>query len=574
MSLVVGIDLGTTNSLIAHLEGERPQIIANPMGSRMTPSVVGLDRKDRLHVGATAKAQLLSHPDRTVAEVKRLMGSSERVTLGPRSYTPTEISSLILRSLAEDAERVLGRAVSEAVITVPAYFTDTQRQATKDAGELAGLKVERILNEPTAAALAYGLDHLEKEQFVLVYDFGGGTFDVSVLEMFEGVLDVRASSGNNRLGGSDFDRKIVDVLLAEFERVHGLSLRNDLLAVTRLKAAAEQAKIELSGVQTTSVLVPYLAQKGGETLSLETELSRARLESLILPLVRSTFEPVTSALRDAGIDKKAISEVVLVGGATRVPLVRRLVAEYFGRAPREGVNPDEAVALGAAIQAGLKAGAISPERGIMITDVCPFTLGVEIQATAGAQRMAGVFSPIIPRNSTVPISRTEIYSTTSDGQRAVDIKVYQGESQLVRNNVYLDQYTVDGVPPSPAGVEKVAVTFTYDINGILKVSTKVGSTGKEAHLLVDKTPQRMSAEDRRVARTRLEREWPAASAPPLPDVDKLLAAARARLPEADAGQRPRLASLIEQLEAASARLDTGTVARLDVALTDLLFELG
>jgi molecular chaperone DnaK len=502
------------------------------------------------------------------------MGSSERVTLGPRSYSPTEISSLILRSLAEDAERALGTKVSEAVITVPAYFTDAQRQATKDAGELAGLKVERILNEPTAAALAYGLDHLDKEQFVLVYDFGGGTFDVSVLEMFEGVLDVKASSGDNHLGGSDFDRKIVDLLLDEFERAHGISLRNDPRAMARLKAAAEQAKVELSGVLSTPVIVPYLAQKDGETLTLETELSRARLESLILPLVRSTFEPVTSALRDAGIDKKAISEVVLVGGATRVPLVRRLVAEYFGQAPREGVHPEEAVALGAAIQAGLKTGAISPERGIMITDVCPFTLGVEIQTTAGAQRLAGVFSPIIPRNSTVPISRTEVYSTTHDGQRAVDIKVYQGESQLVRNNVYLDQYTVDGVPPAPAGVQKVAVTFTYDINGILKVSTKVASTGKEAQLVVDKTPQRMSAEERQAARTRLQKEWPAAAAPPSPNVDKLLAAARARLPQADAGQQPRLSSLIEQLEAASARSDAGAVARLDVALTDLLFELG
>jgi molecular chaperone DnaK len=598
LSLVVGIDLGTTNSLVAHLDGERPQIIPNRAGARMTPSVVGLDKQDRLHVGTTAKAQLLSQPDRTAAEVKRLMGSPERVTLGPRTYSPTEISGLILRSLAEDAERFLGRKVEEAVITVPAYFTDAQRQGTKDAGELAGLKVERILNEPTAAALAYGLDHLDKEQFVLVYDLGGGTFDVSVLEMFEGVLDVKASSGNNHLGGSDFDRAIVELLLGEFEREHGVDLRGDRRALSRLKAAAEQAKIELSAMESTPILVPYLAQKEGETLSLETELTRARLEALVRKLVESTFEPVTSALRDAGVDKKAVADVVLVGGATRVPLVRRLVAEYFEKAPREGVHPDEAVALGAAIQAGLKTGAISAERGIMITDVCPFTLGVEIQTTAGAQRLAGVFSPIIPRNSTVPVSRTEVYSTTSDGQGAVDIKVYQGESQLVRNNVYLDQYSVDGVPPAPAGVEKVAVTFTYDINGILKVSTKIVSTGKEAHLLVDKTPQRMSPKEREAARARLEKEWrpagkgaaaggpsgvatsaaPAASmaaaAPPSPEVEKLLAAARARLPKLDAERRPRLLSLIEQLEAACTRRDAAAVARLDVAITDLLFELG
>jgi molecular chaperone DnaK len=320
---------------------------------------------------------------------------------------------------------------------------------------------------------------------------------------------------------------------------------------------------------------------------------------MILGLAKSTLDPVGSALRDAGVDKMAIAEVVLVGGASRVPLVRRLVAEYFGKAPREGVHPDEAIALGAAVQAGLKTGAISAERGIMITDVCPFTLGVEIQTRAGAQRLAGVFSPIIPRNSTVPVSRTEVYSTTSDAQRAVDIKVYQGESQLVRNNVYLDQYTVDGVPPSPAGVEKVAITFTYDINGILKVSTKVVSTGKEAHLVVDKTPQRMSAPDREAARARLEKEWrpgltgaPAAAAVATastgsaatggagvvqthpPEVEQLLAAARARLPRADAEKKSRLGSLIDELDAAAARRDASAMARLDVALTDLLFELG
>jgi len=591
MGLVVGIDLGTTNSLVAHLDGGRPLIVANRAGARMTPSVVGLDRHDRLHVGATAKAQLETHPDRTVAEVKRLMGTPERVALGDRTYSPTEISALVLRALAEDAERALGAKVDEAVVTVPAYFTDAQRQATKDAGELAGLKVERILNEPTAAALAYGLDHLDKEQFVLVYDLGGGTFDVSVLEMFEGVLDVKASSGNNHLGGSDFDRAIVEFLFQEIEREHGLDLRAELKARARLKAAAEQAKIELSTLEAAAVLVPYLAQKDGAPVSLETELTRVRMEGLIRKLVQSTFEPVTSALRDAGIDKGQVAEVVLVGGATRIPLVRRLVAEYFGKVPRDGVNPDEAVALGAALQAGLKTGGLSAARGIMITDVCPFTLGVEIQASAGSQRLAGIFSPIIPRNSTVPVERTEVYATTSDGQRAVDIRVYQGESQLVRNNVYLDQYSVDGVPPAPAGIEKVAITFTYDINGILRVGTRVVSTGKEAHLVVDKTPQRMSAPDREKARRRLDQEWAApvspapkaasraaapvpAPAPPLPDVQKLLAAAKTRLPQANAAQRPRLASLIEQLEAASSRADASAMARLDVALTDLLFELG
>jgi molecular chaperone DnaK len=584
MSLVVGIDLGTTNSLVARYSDERPEIIPSRTGARMTPSVVGLDRHDRLHVGATALAQLAAMPDRTVAEVKRLMGSPQRVTLGGQRYSPTEISALILRSLVADAESALSRTVDEAVITVPAYFADAQRQATKDAGELAGLRVERILNEPTAAALAYGLDHLDAEQHVLVYDLGGGTFDVSVLEMFEGVLDVKASAGNNHLGGTDFDRAVAESLLKEVEREHGVDLRGDPRAMARLKAAAEQAKIELTAAAATPVIVPNLAVSNGRPVSLETELTRAQLEALILPLVRSTLEPVATALRDAGIDRRAVTDVVLVGGASRVPLVRRLVAEFFDKAPREGVHPDEAVALGAAVQAGLKAGAISAERGIMITDVCPFTLGVEIQTTAGAQRLAGVFSPIIPRNSTVPVSRTEVYSTTSDGQRAVDIKVYQGESQIVRNNVFLDQYTVDGVPPAPAGVEKVAVSFTYDINGILEVATRIVSTGKEARLVVDRTPQRMSARERVAARARLDREWESGGAPlsaargaegpsgSATDAAKLLEAARKRLSRAEGETRSRLATLVEQLEAALARGDEAAAARLDATITDLLFE--
>src|SRR6185295_2132814 len=452
----------TTNSLVAHMEGDRPQIIPNRQGKRLTPSVVGLDRTGALHVGETAKNQLVSMPERTVAEVKRLMGSGEKVRLGDRTYAPQEISALVLRSLKEDAERQLGAAVAEAVITVPAYFTDAQRQATKDAGELAGFKVERILNEPTAAALAYGVDHLDREQFVLVYDLGGGTFDVSVLEMFEGVLDVKASAGNNRLGGSDFDAAVVAWMAAEVEREHRLDVRGDLRAMARLKAAAEQAKMELSTVNVTQVLLPFLGMRGAEPVSAELELSRLKLEALLGDLVRSTLLPVERALKDAKLDKKAITEIVLVGGSSRVPLVRRTIEEYFGHAARSGVNPDEAIALGAAVQAGLKSGQIKSQNGIMITDVCPFTLGVEVMGrSGGGERVSGLFSPIIPRNSTVPISRTETYSTTSDNQRQVEIRVYQGEERLVRNNTFLDAYGVDGVPPAPMGSEHVAVTFTY-----------------------------------------------------------------------------------------------------------------
>ncbi|MFT3772947.1 MAG: Hsp70 family protein [Minicystis sp.] len=600
MSHVIGIDLGTTNSLVAFMEGGRPRIIPSASGARYTPSVVGLDRQDRLHVGHTAKNQLVAMPDRTIAEVKRLMGSGEKVTLGGRSYSPVEISGLILRSLKQDAERFLGESVTEAVVTVPAYFTDAQRQATKDAGDLAGLKVERILNEPTAAALAYGIDNLDKEHFVLVYDLGGGTFDVSVLEMFNGVLDVKASAGNNRLGGGDFDRAVAAWLREKFERAHGVDLRGDAQALARIRAAAEQAKIDLSAAESIFVSLPFLAVKDGSPRSLEIELTRAELERIIGPLVRSTLAPMESALADARVDKRNVAEIVLVGGSSRVPMVRALVADYFGKEPLRGVDPDEAIALGAAVQAGLKTGAISSQTGIMITDVCPFTLGVEVSASAGSQLVDGMFSPIIPRNSTIPISRTETYATTADNQRRVEIRVFQGEARLTKNNVFLAQYGLDGVPPGPAGREKVAVTFSYDVNGILKVTTKLVSTGKEASITVDKSPTRLSNDEREAAKARLDREWTgqdggggglgakpgieaSASAPvqaagtsagaAASGVAPIVAAARARIGSADAATGARLGDLATRLEEAAARGDAKAVAKLDAELTDLLFEL-
>ncbi|AKQ64268.1 Chaperone protein DnaK [Myxococcus hansupus] len=572
---------------MATLDGSgRPTLLPNRLGQRLTPSVVGLDAEGRLHVGESARAQLLVHPERTIAEVKRRMGLDLPVTLGDRRYSPTEVSALILRALREDAERALGGVVTEAVVTVPAYFSDAQRQATKDAGELAGLKVERLLNEPTAAALAYGVDHLDAEQYVLVYDLGGGTFDVSVLEMFQGVLDVKASAGNNQLGGSDFDQVLAAWLGEEFERAHGVSLKGNLGAQVRLKAAAEAAKIALTTVESTPVIVPYLANgRGGSPASLEVEVTRARFESMVEKLVRSTLEPMERALRDAKLSRESIAEVVMVGGSSRVPVVRRLVAEYFGRAPRDGVHPDEAVALGAALQAGLKTGAVSAAHGIMITDVSPFTLGVEVQTMAGRERVNGVFSPLIPRNTTVPVSRTETFATTADNQRAVEIRVFQGEGRLVRDNLLLDAYTVEGVPPARAGAEKVAVTFTYDINGILDVTTRIVSTGKEAVLVVDKRAQRLDPEQRKQARERLSREWDAGASPPVAtpaakpasseaDAEALLVAATERLATAPASVRPRLESLVEALRAARAKGDRVAAARLDAELTDLLFDLG
>ncbi|MEW6432596.1 MAG: Hsp70 family protein [Myxococcota bacterium] len=591
--MIVGIDLGTTNSLVAFMDGDRPEIIPNKGGKRLTPSIVGLDKNGLVHVGDTARNQLVSMPDRTVAEVKRLMGSDAKVTLGDRQYTPQEISGFVLKSLKDDAERYLERAIEEAVITVPAYFTDAQRQATKDAGELAGFKVDRILNEPTAAALAYGLDHLDKEQFVLVYDLGGGTFDVSVLEMFEGVLDVKASAGNNQLGGGDFDRLIAEWLAAEFEKEHGIDLRKDPKARMRLKTAAEQAKIELSATTSTQIMLPFIAVKGSDPLSLEMEMSRGKLEELLGDLIRSTVEPINVALKDARLDKSAITDVVLVGGSSRIPMVQGLLQELFKKEPRRGVHPDEAVALGAAVQAGLKQGTISADRGIMITDVCPYTLGVEVSAQAGRELIKGLFSPIIPRNSTVPVSRTETYLTTADNQRVVDIKVYQGNDRLVKNNTFLDSYSVEGIPPAAAGSEKVAITFTYDINGILHVKTKIVSTGKEAVLKVEKTGSRMNDDQREAAKERLDKEWggggmgaaqpqvadrpssPPAPAPPSGAAPSaaLLAAAKAKLAAVSGENKERLQDIVGRLEAAMAKGDGAEVNRLDTQLTDLLFDL-
>ena len=576
---VVGIDLGTTNSLIAYLDHGVPRLIRDGSGQALFPSVVALDDQERLIVGRAAKELLLASPTRAVAEAKRLMGTSERVMLGARTYSATEISAMVLRALKESAEAELGATVDEAVVTVPAYFTDAQRKATKDAGELAGLRVERILNEPTAAALAYGVDHLDKEELILVYDLGGGTFDVSILEMFDGVLEVKASAGNNRLGGGDFDRALVAYLVREIERQHGVDARADVTAMVRLRAAAEAAKIELSTVHATRVLVPEVVSAKGGRATLDLELTREVLEGLVRDLADATISPIEAALTDARVDKKRIGAIVLVGGATRMPLIRRLVGDLFGRDPLTHVHPDEAVALGAAIQGGLKSGAIKTDQGIMITDVCPFTLGVEVQAAAGSQHVDGMFSPIIPRNSTIPVSRTEVYSTTRDQQTKVDIRIFQGESRLCKHNVFLDVYTVDGIPPAPAGREKVAVTFTYDVNGILQATTKVVSTGKEATLRVERSQNRLTPDARADAKARLEREWgtPSAAAPRA-DVGaglrEVVAAARARMGELRDADRARIGALLVEADGALASGDPDAALRVEARLTDALVEVG
>ncbi|MBK7863463.1 MAG: Hsp70 family protein [Archangiaceae bacterium] len=579
---VVGIDLGTTHSLVAVMKGDRPELIPNRYGKRLTPSVVGLDKNGQVHVGESAKNQLVSAPDRTVLEVKRLMGSGQKVQLGDRSYTPQEISGFILKALKEDAERALGEPIVEAVVTVPAYFTDAQRQATKDAGALAGLKVERILNEPTAAALAYGIEHLDKEQFVLVYDLGGGTFDVSVLEMFEGVLDVKASAGNNHLGGSDFDAAISEWLFQAADGL-GLDVRNDAKARARLKVAAEAAKIELSSVMETHIAIPFLGLKDGEPKSLEIDLGRETLEKLLGKQLESTLKPIETALKDAKLDKATVAEVILVGGSSRIPLVHQLLTTFFGKAPKGGVHPDEAVALGAAIQAGLKSGAIKSGNSIMIADVAPFTLGVKVAGNAKDQMVSGLFSPIIPRNCKVPVSRTESYYTTYDNQRAVDVEIYQGEDRFVRNNTFLDMYTVDGLMPKPKGEESIDITFTYDINGILNVKTRINSTGKEAALKVDKSGQRMSPLERDEAQKRLDREWKGSGnapggAAPKPAAtgtvaDPLVDKAKQKLGALSGDARAKVEAKLKALEAARASGDKAKASAAEAELTDTLFDL-
>jgi molecular chaperone DnaK len=590
MGRIVGIDLGTTNSLVAHLAGERPEIIPNRQGRRLTPSVIGLDDAGHLVVGEAARPRLATHPDRTVAEVKRLMGSGTKVRLGAHEYSPTELSATILKQLKDDAEAFFGEAVPEAVITVPAYFTDAQRQATKDAGEIVGFKVERILNEPTAAALAYGLDHLDAESMVLVFDFGGGTLDVSVLEMFQGVLDVKSSSGNTHLGGSDFDRAIVDWACDQIEREQQVSPRADPGAMARLKRAAELAKIDLSTSSAARLSLPELLRRGDKPLSVELELTRERFEQIVGALARSTLVPAETALRDAKLKPRDIADVVLVGGSSRIPLVRRLVEEFFGRTPRTGVDPDEAIALGAAVQAGLKSGAVSSEKGILISDVSPFTLGVEVSTRAGSALQGGHFSAIIPRNSTVPVSRTEIYSTVSHSQAEVTVRVFQGDARLTRDNVFLDEFTLGGIPPGPAGSEKIAITFTYDINGILSVTTRIVSTGKEATLKVERNALRLSPAERQAAEKKVVAAWaPAAgeaggsggpgapaSAIDAPEDatkarDELLEAAGRRAAAAAPEVRARVDSLCQQLR--EAPLGSPLAEAADRALVDALLEL-
>ncbi len=464
---VIGIDLGTTNSCMAIMEAGQPVVIPNAEGARTTPSVVAFTKEGERLVGSLAKRQAVTNPQRTVASIKRRMGTSEKVQIDDKSYTPQEISAMILQKLKRDAEAYLGETITRAVITVPAYFNDAQRQATKDAGRIAGLEVLRIINEPTASALAYGIDK-EHDSTVLVYDLGGGTFDVSILTLGDGVFEVKSTAGNNRLGGDDFDQKIVEYLVDEFRKSSGIDLKNDLIAMQRLRDAAENAKIELSTVQKTTVNLPYITTDASGPKFLDIDLSRAKFEQLVGGLVESTVGPVKQALADAKLSPGQIDHVLLVGGQTRTPLVQETVKKIMGKDPDKSVNPDEVVALGAAIQAAVLTG---ETKDIVLLDVTPLTLGIET--------LGGIATKLIERNTTIPTRRSQIFSTAADGQTAVDIHVVQGERALAKDNFTLGKFQLTGIPPAPRGIPQIEVTFDIDSNGIIHVSAKDLGTGNE-----------------------------------------------------------------------------------------------
>ncbi len=473
MGKVIGIDLGTTNSCVAVMEGGDPVVITNSEGARTTPSVVSFQANGERLVGQVAKRQAITNPDKTIISIKRHMGTNHKVNIDGKDYTPQEISAMVLQKIKADAEAYLGEKVTQAVITVPAYFNDSQRQATKDAGKIAGLEVLRIINEPTAASLAYGMDKLDKNHKILVYDLGGGTFDVSILELGDGVFEVKSTNGNTKLGGDDFDQKVIDYIADTFKNENGIDLRRDKMAMQRLKEAAEKAKIELSSSMQTNINLPFITADATGPKHIDMNLTRAKFNELTHDLVDATIEPMRKALSDAGLSLNDIDKVILVGGSTRTPAVQEAVKNFTGKEPSKGVNPDECVAVGAAIQAGVLTGDV---KDILLLDVTPLTLGIET--------LGGVATPLINRNTTIPTRKSQIFSTAADGQTSVEIHVVQGERQMAADNKTLGRFTLSGIAPAPRGIPQIEVTFDLDANGIVNVSAKDKGTGKEANITI------------------------------------------------------------------------------------------
>ena len=482
MGKIIGIDLGTTNSCVAVFEGGEPVVIANAEGARTTPSVVAFSKTGERMVGQVAKRQAITNPDRTIISIKRDMGNDKKVTIDDKSFTPQEISAMILQKLKADAESYLGQTVTEAVITVPAYFSDAQRQATKDAGQIAGLEVKRIINEPTAAALAYGVDK-EEGQKVLVFDLGGGTFDVSLLDIEDGVIEVLATAGNNRLGGDDFDERIMNYMADEFKKTDGIDLRLDKMALQRLREAAEKAKIELSGMTTTNINLPFITADATGPKHFDMTLTRAKFDELTRDLIEKTMGPTKQVIADSGLSASQIDKVLLVGGSSRIPAVQEAVKSFTGKEPFKGINPDECVAIGAAIQGGVLSNDV---KGVLLLDVTPLSLGIET--------LGGVCTKMIERNTTIPVKKSQVFSTAADNQPAVEIHVLQGEREMAADNITLGRFNLDGIPAAPRGVPQIEVTFDIDANGIVNVTAKDMGTGKEQHITITSSTN-MSKDD-------------------------------------------------------------------------------